>query len=81
MEKLKTFLFSLPMNERVAFADRCKTSWPFLRNVAYGYKTPGEKLCVAIERATGGAVTRRDLRPDDWREIWPELVEQEAPNA
>lgn len=31
--------------------------------------------CVAIERATAGAVTRRDLRPDDWRDIWPELVD------
>ena len=30
--------------------------------------------CVAIERVTNGAVTRKDLRPDDWREIWPELV-------
>lgn len=28
--------------------------------------------CVAIERATGGAVTRRDLRPDDWHLIWPD---------
>jgi len=31
--------------------------------------------CVAIERATGGVVTRKDLRPDDWWKIWPELVE------
>ena len=30
--------------------------------------------CVAIERATNGAVTRRDLRPSDWRLIWPELA-------
>lgn len=29
--------------------------------------------CLAIERATSGAVTRRDLRPDDWHLIWPEL--------
>lgn len=29
--------------------------------------------CVPIERATGGAVTRRDLRPQDWRDLWPEL--------
>lgn len=32
--------------------------------------------CVAIERATSGAVTRRDLRPDDWHLIWPELAAQ-----
>ncbi len=30
--------------------------------------------CVPIERATNGAVTRKDLRPDDWAAIWPELA-------
>lgn len=35
--------------------------------------------CPAIERATDGAVTRRDLRPDDWWLIWPELVTEEFP--
>lgn len=34
--------------------------------------------CAAIERATAGAVTRRDLRPDDWHLIWPELIGQEG---
>lgn len=32
--------------------------------------------CVTIERLTEGAVTRRDLRPDDWQDIWPELAEK-----
>lgn len=31
-------------------------------------------LCARIERVTKGAVTRQQLRPDDWQEIWPELV-------
>lgn len=35
--------------------------------------------CVQIERATNGEVSRRDLRPDDWQDIWPELVDQ-SPN-
>lgn len=33
------------------------------------------RRCAAIEAATGGAVTRRDLRPDDWHLIWPELAD------
>ncbi|OZI79888.1 transcriptional regulator [Bordetella genomosp. 2] len=38
--------------------------------------------CPDIERATAGAVTRRDLRPDDWERIWPELAaQQEASHA
>lgn len=28
--------------------------------------------CVAIVRATGGAVTLKELRPKDWRRIWPQ---------
>lgn len=31
------------------------------------------KTAVAIEKATNGQVTRKDLRPDDWHFIWPEL--------
>jgi DNA-binding transcriptional regulator YdaS (Cro superfamily) len=29
--------------------------------------------CVEIEKVTG-VVTRKDLRPDDWETIWPELA-------
>jgi DNA-binding transcriptional regulator YdaS (Cro superfamily) len=29
------------------------------------------KHCSAIESATGGEVTRKDLRPHDWQQIWP----------
>jgi DNA-binding transcriptional regulator YdaS (Cro superfamily) len=29
--------------------------------------------CTQIEQATNGEVTRKDLRPDDWQTIWPEL--------
>lgn len=35
------------------------------------------KQCVRIEQLTAGAVTRRELRPDDWHAIWPELAEQQ----
>ena len=41
---------------------------------------PDAATCVAIERATSSAVTRRDLRPDDWHLIWPELAESEPKN-
>jgi len=34
--------------------------------------------CPAIERATNGLVTRRDLRPQDWHLIWPELAANEG---
>lgn len=31
------------------------------------------KRCVQIERLTNGAVTRKDLRPDDYHEIWTDI--------
>lgn len=37
--------------------------------------------CVAIEQQTKGAVTRRDLRPDDWHLIWPELAKPRKPKT
>ena len=38
----------------------------------------GADQCLAIERATNGAVTRQELRPNDWHLIWPELRQQEV---
>ena len=42
-----------------------------------GIKPVPVERCAAIERATQGAVARQDLRPDDWRDIWPELANSE----
>lgn len=46
-----------------------------IRQWQHGYanRRPGPIYCTRIERATGGLVSRKDLRPDDWMEIWPEL--------
>lgn len=37
--------------------------------------------CLAIERATDSEVTRKDLRPDDFELIWPDLSEPAAPST
>jgi DNA-binding transcriptional regulator YdaS (Cro superfamily) len=53
-----------------------------LRQWQHGYaeRRPSPENCVSLEQATGGVVTRRDLRPDDWQKIWPELIqEQQGP--
>lgn len=51
----------------------------FISKMVAGSKAVPLERCVSIERATEGAVSRRDLRPDDWQDIWPELAEQHAP--
>jgi len=50
-----------------------------VRQWRHGYsgRKPDAPYCVAIEQATNGAVTRQDLRPDDWQKIWPELIAPE----
>lgn len=73
--ELKKFWLSLPTGERRAFAKSCGTSEAHMNNCAYG-KTVGPTLAVSIEQATHKAVTRPELRPNDWHLIWPELLEK-----
>ncbi|WP_339802565.1 transcriptional regulator [Saezia sanguinis] len=51
-----------------------------VRSWQHGYanRKPSPKYCVRIEEATGGLVTRKDLRPDDYAEIWTELAGEVA---
>ncbi len=51
-----------------------------IRQWQHGYsaRKPSPIYCMAIERATNGLVTRRDLRPDDWWQIWPDLAKPAA---
>lgn len=73
-----------PIAKYISDTDMTQTAFGNLIGVSQGMvyqllnniRSPSEKLCVRIERATAGAVTRRDLRPDDWADIWPELVEK-----
>jgi len=43
-----------------------------------GLRTVPVASAVAIERATGGLVTRLELRPHDGHLIWPEFADQFA---
>ena len=58
------------------FARQLGVSPDQLRQWVFGYagRIPGPAYCVRIEAATKGAVTRQDLRPKDWADIWPELA-------
>jgi DNA-binding transcriptional regulator YdaS (Cro superfamily) len=44
-----------------------------LSQMASGKTPVSPARAVQIENATGGVVTRRDLYPDTWEKIWPEL--------
>jgi DNA-binding transcriptional regulator YdaS (Cro superfamily) len=69
---LKSYLRPMSLEARQAFAKRCGTSRGHLQNICYGKKCAAE-LAVAIERESGGDVTRQELRPKDYWQVWPEL--------
>lgn len=70
---LKTYLNSLERGGATTLADRLQVSISYLSQMASGSTAISPARAVAIEQATDGAVTRKELRPDDWHLIWPEL--------
>ena len=75
MERLKTYLRNLQDDDaRERFAVECGTTLGHMRNCSYGQKQLAPANCVLVERCSGAAVMRWDLRPDDWHLIWPELI-------
>lgn len=73
MNELRAYLKTLSVEQQITFATKCGTTIASLR-VAISKKSKiGAELCVAIETSSNGAVTRKDLRPDCWVNIWPEL--------
>lgn len=76
--KLSAYIKPLDLAARVGLAVKAGTTWLHLRNIAFSAKVCGIQLAVDLERATGLAVRRWELRPDDWHRIWPELIGTEG---
>lgn len=67
MEALRTYLNSLSPDKQESFADKCDTSISYLRKAISVRHKMGERLVIAIEKASSGQVRCEDLRPDvDW---------------
>lgn len=75
MKKLLAYLNNLSIEQRLAFEKACGTTIGYLRKAVSVNQKLGAEICVAIEQASSGAVTRKDLHPDDWAAIWPELID------
>jgi DNA-binding transcriptional regulator YdaS (Cro superfamily) len=56
--------------------ERTGTTRAYLRQIAYGNKEASPLIAASLERETNQLITRRELRPDDWELIWPELAGQ-----
>lgn len=54
---------------------------PDLSNWVKGVRPIPTHYGVAIEKATGGQVTRKELFPDSWQRYWPELARPKRPKT
>ena len=73
---LKTYISKSPRGTASGLAKALSISPSYLSQMASGLAPISPERSVAIEQATAGAVSRRELRPDDWRRIWPEMAEE-----
>ena len=71
---LKQYWQKLSSVEKERFAVAVGTTVRYLTVSLYREQVFKAEMCSAIERESGGAVTRKDLRPNDWHLVWPELV-------
>lgn len=73
MEKLRLYLNNLTAEEKLDFESFINTSIGYLRKAITEKQLINPVTCVLIEKNSLGKVSRKDLRPDDWADIWPEL--------
>lgn len=73
--KLREFLKQKGRGSLGKLAREINVNLPDLSAWANGKRPVPIHHCLAIEKATNGEVTRKDLRPDDWHLIWLELAQ------
>ena len=66
--------FTKHPGSQLALAKLLTVTPGFVNHLAMGRRPVPIKYCLQIERYTEGKVTRRDLRPNDFAQIWPELA-------
>lgn len=80
---LRDYLSTRPQGSSKLLAKRLGITAVYLSQLASpeNKRVASAALCVSIERETERHVTRRDLRPDDWHLIWPELTDEQPAAA
>lgn len=70
---LKSYIDKYGRGAANRLADRLQVSKSYLSQMVTGRTPISPARCVKIEDATNGEVSREELRPHDWQDIWPEL--------
>ncbi|QQN36642.1 helix-turn-helix domain-containing protein [Rahnella aceris] len=71
--QLKQYISSLKRGGAKELAEKLGVSKSYLSQMASGASPVPPSRCLVIEGVTGGVVTRADLRPKDWENIWPDF--------
>lgn len=66
--------FTKHPGSQLALAKLLNVTPGFVNHLVMGRRPVPIKYCLQIKRYTEGKVTRRDLRPNDFAQIWPELA-------
>ena len=66
----------LSTSKRAELAELAGISPQYLYQCLSGRRCMGPLLAARVEHVTNGAVTRKELRPNDWHLIWPELKDE-----
>ena len=66
----------LSPSKRAELAELAGISPQYLYQCLSGRRCMGSLLAARVEHVTNGAVTRKELRPNDWHLIWPELKDE-----
>lgn len=82
MDAITTYLKKLDAKGQQKFAARCGTTVGYLRKAVSARQKIGDRLCIALEKESGRAITCEQVRPDvDWgylRQSMPSAVQGEA---
>lgn len=72
---LKTYLHTLPSGGQAEFAKQICVTHTYLSQLSglQDGRVPSPSLCLTIENASEGKVTRQEMRPLDFWKIWPDL--------
>lgn len=76
--KLSEFFEKEGRGSLVKLAKAINAPYPDVSRWALGKRPVPVSRCLAIENATGGKVSRVDLRPNDYWEYWQDLPKPQA---
>jgi hypothetical protein len=75
--ELHPYLKSIPPNSVSELAAKCGTTEKYLWKLARGAKRglrPHPKVSALIEKESNQMVRRWESNPEEWAQIWPELI-------